>query len=82
MVWIERGACRVEKTDTIMFFPTRGESCKDAIEVCERCDVTSECLNYALRNNIIYGVWGGVSERKRRNMRAQLRRAGQLSTPG
>lgn len=81
-VWMNQGACRVEDgIDLSVFFPTRGERNDEAVAICNRCPVTKECLDYALVNNIIYGVWGGVSERKRRYMRAELRRRGHFNTP-
>ena len=37
-----------------------------AKRVCEGCPVQERCLEYALRNRIDHGVWGGCSERQRR----------------
>jgi len=63
-----------------LFFPHQGESGRGshtdpAKAVCAGCDVRTECLTYALDNHIIYGTWGGVSERGRRGMRRVRRLA-------
>lgn len=42
--------------------------------VCARCPVTSECLAYALRGGMEYGVWGGVDEVERRALSTGRRR--------
>jgi hypothetical protein len=34
--------------------------------VCAGCEVRAECLQDALDNNELFGVWGGLSERERR----------------
>lgn len=39
-----------------------------ARKVCKRCPVTSDCLEYALAEQITYGMWGGLSPRQRRGM--------------
>ena len=39
--------------------------------VCVRCDVRAECLEYALQWDPLCGVWGGLSERERRQLKRQ-----------
>jgi WhiB family redox-sensing transcriptional regulator len=50
-----------------------------ARRICASCPVQHECLEYALRNRIDHGVWGGCSERERRRIlkRRRLAAAGQ-----
>ena len=50
------------------FFPSDGVGVEKARKVCDSCPVQSECLEYALRNRIDHGVWGGTSERQRRRI--------------
>lgn len=57
--------------DTNLFFPSRGDSCVAAKEVCAGCPVRQECLEFALAEREVYGVWGGTSERERRRMRRE-----------
>lgn len=65
--WVSRGNCRGIPAD--LFFPERGASTTDARAVCAGCVVREECLEYALANDIRFGIWGGHSERERRRMR-------------
>lgn len=66
--WMDRAACKGQ-APTDAFFPTRGEELKVAQSFCDRCPVAAECLEYALRNAIHHGIWGGKSERERRRLR-------------
>ena len=70
--WRESAACRDE--DPELFFPTEGVSPNRAIAVCRRCPVVRPCLEYALRAEVAeWGVWGGLSEPKRRKLRGESR---------
>lgn len=45
-----------------------------AARVCGQCPVAAECLELALRNGEVYGVWGGLGEKElRREVRARRR---------
>jgi len=57
------------QTDPEAFFPEKGGSTRDAKRICEGCDVRAQCLDYALRNDERFGIWGGLSERERRKLR-------------
>jgi len=61
------------ETDPEAFFPEKGGSTRDAKRVCTGCDVRAECLEFALRNDERFGIWGGLSERERRRLRMQRR---------
>jgi WhiB family transcriptional regulator, redox-sensing transcriptional regulator len=67
--WRYRAACR--GADLALFFPGRGESAEPARQVCARCPVREPCLDYALRNGIVHGIWGGLAERDRRALRSR-----------
>jgi WhiB family redox-sensing transcriptional regulator len=43
--------------------------------LCRTCPLVSPCLEYALTTRQDYGVWGGTTERERRDLRRARRRA-------
>ncbi|MCP2343379.1 WhiB family transcriptional regulator [Actinomadura rupiterrae] len=49
-----------------------------AREVCERCPVWAECLDYALRVRPSHGMWAGLSVRELNELR---RNARQMPSP-
>lgn len=71
MNWQHRAACRRPGVDPDAFYPDKGESTRPAKRICAGCPVTAECLQYALDNNERWGVFGGLSERERRKLRAR-----------
>lgn len=69
--WMAEGECRHEPSAT--FFPSDGTGVEVARRICAGCPVQSPCLEYALRNHIAHGVWGGASERERRRIARRRR---------
>jgi len=67
--WRERAACR--GADLAVFFPGRGESAEPARRICASCPVRQPCLDYAISHAITSGIWGGLTERDRRALRAR-----------
>src|SRR5690349_12829146 len=65
--WQERALC--SQTDPEAFFPEKGGSTREAKRICSRCEVKSECLEYALAHDERFGIWGGLSERERRKLK-------------
>lgn len=65
--WKSRGAC--VGVDPDLFYPERGQSTQEAKAICRTCSVRLNCLDYAVREREIWGIWGGTSERERRVMR-------------
>jgi WhiB family redox-sensing transcriptional regulator len=43
--------------------------------VCSSCEIIGKCLEVALANNEMYGVWGGMSESERKALKRNLNRA-------
>ncbi|MFV8301254.1 WhiB family transcriptional regulator [Mycolicibacterium fortuitum] len=68
--WQAEGICR--QVDPEIFFPEKGQSTKDAKRVCANCPVAAECLEYALVNGERFGIFGGYSERERRQMKRRV----------
>lgn len=69
--WMDFALCA--ETDPEAFFPEKGCSTRPAKKVCESCPVATECLEYALKNDERFGIWGGKSERERRKINEQRR---------
>jgi WhiB family redox-sensing transcriptional regulator len=77
MAWIEQGRCIGE--DPELFFPvgTSGPALAQAaraISVCFRCSVRADCLEWALETCQDAGVWGGLDEEARREIRRERRK--------
>jgi WhiB family redox-sensing transcriptional regulator len=70
--WVDQALCA--QVDAEMFFP---EPCggvkavRQAKRVCGSCPVREQCLEYALAHGERFGVWGGASERERRQMKRE-----------
>ena len=70
--WMEAALCA--QTDPDAFHPGKHETNTAAKRVCAACDVTAECLAYALADPSLEGVWGGTSVRERQAMRRKARK--------
>ena len=68
--WFDDALCA--QVDPDAHFPEKGESTRAAKSVCRSCPVKLECLEYAIRNNERFGVYGGMSERERRAFSRRL----------
>jgi len=66
--WMQRGACRGE--DPAVLLPGLGGTTTKARAICAVCPVRQECLEYALADTELAGVFGGTSKRERRKLRA------------
>ena len=66
--WYDLAAC---KGMGHLMFPERGnaQQAYTAIAICETCPVTAECLASALETEERFGIWGGLTERRRREIR-------------
>ena len=71
--WRKLGACR--GLDASVFYPDEDDDAEVAKQVCEECGVRVACLEYALNSREKAGVWGGATERERRRIIRQRRRA-------
>jgi WhiB family transcriptional regulator, redox-sensing transcriptional regulator len=80
MSWQDRAACR--GMDALLFFGPDDEAWPEreireakAKAVCQLCPVHVQCLDYALRNSIRHGIWGGLNDEERaRERRRRARR--------
>lgn len=61
--WTASALCA--QADPESFFPERGSTPRPAQAICGRCIVSTDCLEYALNNGPVEGVWGGTTQRER-----------------
>ena len=76
--WMLAGSCVGYEKD--LWFPSehenrgrpRGARTADpwasARAVCDRCLVSTDCLDYAVAHGIRFGMWGGTTPETRRHM--------------
>jgi WhiB family transcriptional regulator, redox-sensing transcriptional regulator len=78
MWWLAGAACVGE--DPELFFPVgtsppAAERTARAKRICRSCAVRAECLEWSLVTYQDAGVWGGLDEEQRRDIRRARRRA-------
>lgn len=56
------------QSDPDRWFPAKGEASKQAQEICRRCPSMAACLEYALDNEIRWGVWGATNQNQREKL--------------
>jgi len=66
--WRAAAACRF--TDPDLFFPVSDlgkglDQTAEAKAICAGCQVSRQCLAFALRTRQVHGIWGGLTERER-----------------
>ncbi|AJP04851.1 transcriptional regulator [Streptomyces cyaneogriseus subsp. noncyanogenus] len=69
--WQQEALCA--QTGGDFFFPEPGSSVREAKRICGLCPIRSACLEYALSNDERFGVWGGLSEKERLQLRRTAR---------
>jgi len=82
MQWLNQARCLNE--DPELFFPVGNtgpalEQIEQAKTICRQCDVSAQCLEYAIKENQDTGVWGGLSEDERRSLKRRYARARRAS---
>ena len=73
LAWRRHAACR--GLDPEIFYPATDEEAEAAKKVCGQCGVQETCLEHALGSRERDGVWGGATEKERRRILRQRRRA-------
>ena len=64
--WRDRAACKGADLDA--FFPRHGHIPTEVKELCATCPVKQNCLDFAVKNRIVDGYWGGMSPKQRRRV--------------
>ena len=71
--WHTRAACRGMEPATFVLSRGANESVMArARAICAGCPVTVQCLDYAMSDTDLVGVWAGTSGAERRAMRAAV----------
>lgn len=71
--WMADARCKGMNPE--WWHPLKGEPVDEQKAVCKACPVRSDCLEYAMYYHLGHGIWGGTSERERRVIRKERRRA-------
>ena len=67
--WMNDAAC-ADSPENFFPLPNEMAAAKRAKAVCAGCPVKSDCLAYAMTNDL-RGIWGGTGERERRRVRGE-----------
>ena len=67
IAWHEQALCA--QTGPDFFVREPGSSLREAKRICGLCAIRSACLEYALAHDERFGVWGGLSEKERLQLR-------------
>lgn len=70
--WTKWAACIGQ--GPLVFFPGRGDPPEPARSICAGCRVQLECAAYAMAIPSLRGIWGGLTEDDRKQIRQQRRR--------
>ena len=72
--WRDDASCAESSPDVFFPDPIRQPMAFKAVQICKTCTVRLECLDYALRNDERYGIWGGMFPSERAALKKQLRK--------
>lgn len=65
------------QVDPELFFPENSSDARIKLNVvkpiCNSCEFKAPCLDYAVNNPEILGIWGGTLDTDRRNIRRRAR---------
>ena len=66
-MWMDSAPCKGQLD--IFFDLDKADGSAEAKAICKTCPHAQRCLEFAVDNDIFYGVWGGVGPRTRRRAR-------------
>jgi len=69
--WVHNARCRQSPGGCSIFFPQTADAAA-AKSVCRGCPVRGECLDYAMANPDLHGIWGGTTRAERDRERDRL----------
>lgn len=65
------------QSDPELWFEEKTSLAREAISICSQCPVMEECRQFAIDNEVDYGIWGGMTTAQRRRERRIARRKSQ-----
>jgi WhiB family transcriptional regulator, redox-sensing transcriptional regulator len=67
--WRAYAACKSE--DPELFFPVgqKDAQIEAAKLICRRCIVIDDCLTFGISSGSDFGIWGGMTEEERRELK-------------
>ena len=79
--WMASALCRDTQYDPELWFPESDDSesrarTRRARDICRRCPARLECLAWAMKQDMLYGIWGGLSAEERATKRKIMQRRG------
>lgn len=82
--WREYAAC-AKLPKNLFFYEGRGakgnKELLDSVNVCLKCPVRRQCLEFAVKNNEPYGQWAGTFPDERAKMHKEYLATGIVGTP-
>lgn len=75
--WMQWAACEGMAGSGVDFFATNNDEIMRAVATCNACAVQDLCGVYAIDEEIVDGVWGGMTEDQRKLVKKMLRRRGE-----
>ncbi|WP_246007305.1 WhiB family transcriptional regulator [Actinomadura pelletieri] len=78
--WHALAACRGVDPDAFFVRPSDRAGVAAAKRICAGCPVREECLRYAVADEALEGIWGGMTDRERTATRLRTRLARDLLT--
>ena len=75
--WHERANC--QGTDPDEFYPDKGGRSDLAKYICSRCPVRTDCLQDALARDERHGIWGGLSDVERLELKKRRARGADIT---
>lgn len=69
--WRDEAACLGTDPDAFFLHGSDKRTLRHmaAKRLCDACPVSAQCLEYAVENDEIFGLWGGLDAGERRRMR-------------
>lgn len=84
--WFSEAHCKGAGVDMFFFEDRRDREARqrvqEAKEICKKCPVIKQCLNYALEAPMEWGVWGGLSSSERWHIRLRRSKSPPRETEG